>query len=178
MPPSYPDPYFPCPVLIDTREQLPYRFAGIPADAAFGGGIWQVPRRTVQLPTGDYSLDGYASRVAVERKSISDLFGTLGQGRDRFIRELERLNEMPFACVVVEAEWSEIFDSPPEHSRLEPRTVWRSVLAWMQRFPRVHWLPCPGREFAEVATLRILERFLKEQADVNFRKQADRVHTR
>lgn len=170
MPKPQLNPAFPAAVLVDTREQLPYSFAGIPADVTAGGGVWQVATQVMTLASGDYSLDGYATRVAVERKSIADLFGTVGQGRERFIRELERLNEMAFAAVIVEAEWSEIFDSPPGHSRLAPRTVWRSVLAWMQRFPRVHWLPCPGREFAEVATFRVFERFLKEQADVNFRK--------
>lgn len=170
MPKLTPDPEFPHVVLVDQREWLPYAFAEIPADAQFGGGTWRVHTRTQLLSSGDYTLDGYADAVAVERKSLQDLFGTVGQGRDRFVRELERLAGMRFAAVVVEAEWSTVFDSPPEHSRLDPRTVWRSVLAWMQRYPRVHWLMCPDRAFAEVATFRVLERFVREQAESSFRK--------
>jgi ERCC4-type nuclease len=190
MPRKEPNPLFPHTVLIDTREQLPYVFADItedletpdgqwrapylfadvPADKEHGGGVWRVNVERLTLPSGDYSLDGYATEVAVERKSICDLFGTVGQGRERFIRELERLNEMAFAAVVVEAEWSSIFNDPPRHTRLQPRTIYRSVRAWEQRYPRVHWVMCPGRDFAEVTTFRILERFIKEQAENSFRK--------
>jgi ERCC4-type nuclease len=164
------DPPFPAVVLCDNAEQRPYTFAGITCDATAGTGCWQVTTERVNLDTADYTLDGYASRVGVERKSLADLFGTVGQGRDRFTRELERLAEYTFAAVVVEAEWSAVVNDPPPHSRLDPKTVYRSVLAWQQRFPVVHWWFCPGREFAEVTTLRILERYLKEQADRNFRK--------
>lgn len=185
------NPEFPRTILVDTREQLPlvfsniapagdetedgqwrtpYLFDQVPADVQLGGGVWKVKTERMTLASGDYSLDGYATAVAVERKSKADLFHTISQGRDRFIRELERLNEMTFAAVVVEAEWSEIMSDPPAHSRLSPRTIWRSVLAWQQRFPRVHWLMCPDRGFAEVATFRVLERFVKEQAENSFRK--------
>lgn len=150
-------------VLVDNREQHPYAFAGLVADRRQGGGPLVVPTRTVCLATGDYSLDGYADRVAVERKSLNDLFHTLSQGRDRFERELARLNEMDVAAVMVEAEWSAVFTDPPRFSHLEPKTVFRSVLAWCQRFPRVHWYPVPDRAFGEAATLRILERFLRER---------------
>ena len=106
-------------------------------------------------------MSGFPGRVAVERKSLADLFGTIGQGRDRFERELERLNQMDFAAVVVEAQWSEVFDDPPRHSRLCPKTVFRSVNAWEQRYPRVHWSFLPGRDFAEVKAFRVLERFYR-----------------
>jgi DNA excision repair protein ERCC-4 len=157
-------PVFPVAVLIDTREQLPFSFDGIPADKEHGGGVWEVKTERRGIPSGDYSLDGYADRVAVERKSVSDLFGTVSKGRNRFVRELERLSEFTFAAVVIEGDWTEITTDPPARSKLPPRLVFRSVLAWQQRYPRVHWWPCPNRDFAEVCTFRILERFLKEQA--------------
>jgi len=150
-------------VLVDNREQQPYVFAGFRADKRQGGGPLVVETRTVCLNTGDYSLDGYQDRVAVERKSLNDLFHTLSQGRDRFERELARLNEFEVAAVMVEADWLTIFADPPRFSHLEPKTVFRSVLAWCQRFPRVHWFNMPDRAFGEAATLRILERFLRER---------------
>jgi DNA excision repair protein ERCC-4 len=155
---------FPGVVLVDTREQLPYLFDAIRADKREGGGVLAVPTRVEGLPSGDYSLDGFADRVAVERKSPADLFGTLGKGRERFDRELARLADMEFAAVVVEAEWTEIVNNPPARSQLPPRTVFRSVLAWQQRYPRVHWWTVPGRAMGEVVTFRILERFHREQS--------------
>lgn len=114
------------------------------------------------LATGDYSLFGFEDQVAIERKSLADLFGTLGQGRKRFERELTRLAAMKFAAVVVEAEWSAVLGDPPRRSKLNPKTVFHSVVAWQQRFPRVHWWFLPGRDAAEAAVVRILDRFWRE----------------
>jgi hypothetical protein len=116
------------------------------------------------LRTGDYSLRGYEARVAVERKSLQDVYHTLGQRRACFERELARLNEMEFAAVVVEASWEAILREPPGRSRLRPKVVYRSVLAWGQRYPRVHWYTMGNRRLAEVTTLRILERFYRDHA--------------
>jgi DNA excision repair protein ERCC-4 len=150
-----------CPfvVMIDTREQLPYEFGNIISDAKHGRVPVIVNRYVGTIESGDYSIVGLQDKIAVERKSKADLFGTLGQGRERFERELERLNRLDFAAVVVECEWSEIYSDPPSRSQLPPKTVFRSVNAWEQRYTRVHWCFCPDRKFAEVKTFRVLERF-------------------
>lgn len=64
-------------IVVDTREQTPYEFATMVCDKADGGGPLYVPTLRAGLPTGDYSLAGYEDMVAVERKSLADLFGTL-----------------------------------------------------------------------------------------------------
>ena len=74
---------------------------------------------------------------------------------------------MQFAAVVIEADWSDILCRPPVMSQLSPLTVLRSVIAWEQRFPNVHWWQVPGRAAGEVVTLRILERFWKERQREN-----------
>lgn len=154
---------FPCPVVVDTREKKPYAFRSIRADARQGGGIMEVQAVSATVPSGDYSLLGFVGSVAVERKSIADLFGTLGKGRERFERELDRLSSMECPNVVVEAEWSEILDNYPQYSRLSPKSVFRSVNAWKQRYRRIHWEFVPGRQAGEVWTFRILERFFAEK---------------
>lgn len=151
-------------VVVDTREQMPYEFAAIHADAAQHRRLIHVPREVRCLSSGDYSIAGeFESRVAVERKSLADLFSTLGQGRKRFTAELERLAAYDFAAVVVEATWEMVLGDPPPRSELNPKTIYRSVIAWQVRYPRVHWWMCPNRAFAEVTTYRILERFWKER---------------
>lgn len=156
---------FPVAVIADTREQLPFTFTGLRGPAARGRPLIAVDVVRGTLKSGDYSLAGHQVRVAVERKSVADLFHTLGQGRERFARELARLDAMTVACVVVEGEWSEVLAYPaanPGRCRLTPKSVFRSVLAWQQRFRGVHWLFCPGRTFAEAATFRVLERYLAD----------------
>jgi ERCC4-type nuclease len=154
-----------CPfvVVIDTREQLPLTFAGLTADAKDGRRPLVVQTQRGTLSQGDYSILGMERRVAVERKSAGDLFGTLGRHRRRFERELARLQALAFAAVVVEADWAEILTRPPERSRLPPKTVFRSVVAWQQRYRGVHWCFMPGRAAAEAATFRVLERFWRDR---------------
>jgi len=77
-------------LVIDTREQEPYTF-----DCA---SIRHC------LEAGDYSVQGYESRVAVERKSLVDLCRTVIHERARFERELVKLTAHGAACVVVEAD--------------------------------------------------------------------------
>lgn len=157
---------FPRAIVVDTREQLPFSFGGLRADVSYGAGnsaTLIIELVTGTLAAGDYSLWGFTDQVAIERKSIADLFGTLSQGRDRFVRELERMQDtLQFAAVVVEADWSEILNRPPLYSELPPKIVHRSVLAWQQRYPRVHWWMMPDRRLAEVTTFRILERFWRD----------------
>lgn len=150
------------PVKIDTREQLGYDFIGLTCDQADGGGSLTVPTVTGTLASGDYSLVGYEDRVACERKSLADLYGTLGGGRERFERELARLALMEFAAVVIEATWPELCSDPPPHTQLPAKIVFRSIVAWSVRYPRVHWFPAGPRRLAEITTFRLLERFVRE----------------
>ena len=141
-------------IVIDTREQLPYKFQAI-----------NPPPVTIRktLTSGDYSLEGYEDRIAIERKTKSDTYGTFGKGRARFERELERLSTFEFAAVVIESDWLGLVRNPPARSRLNPKTIFVSVIAWSQRFD-VHFFTAPGRAFAEKLTFRLLERFYKDHA--------------
>lgn len=154
-----------CPftVLVDSREQAPYTFESIPAT-----GIHQyvVPTRMTGLPSGDYSIDGCEQLIAIERKSLEDLYGTLGAGRERFEREVERLNQMQFAAIVIEADLREIW-RPSEFrsqwvSQLNPRSVEGTIVAWSIRYPRVHWWPVGGRRATELRVFATLKRFWEE----------------
>jgi len=77
-------------IIVDTREQLPYRFSNIPS----------IRRK---LDFADYSVKGFESMVAVERKSVSDFYGSItGDGRPRFKRMLARMNSCEFKGLVIE----------------------------------------------------------------------------
>lgn len=163
---------FPPTVLIDTREQLPFSFAAIPADADEGGEVLKVRTARHALRTGDYSLFGHhVSGVTIERKSKADLYQTISEDRDRFARELERMQAFQTSFVVVECELSELLSSPPEWtdrfgevrvSNYPPKSLHRTIMAWEQRYRLTHWRFLPGRAFTEVFTLRILDRYWEE----------------
>jgi DNA excision repair protein ERCC-4 len=148
-------------IIVDTREKRGYTFANIK------------PQPSIEietLQTGDYSIKGMKSIVAVERKSMADAFQTFGKGRKRFERELARLSKMQYAAVVIEEDWMTILTKPPRYSMLKPRTIYVSVIAWQQRFGVHFWL-CPGRDFAEKTTYRLLERFYRDKQTANNKKR-------
>lgn len=161
-------------VVVDSREQKPYTFEHIPYRKKLKDGqpnIIAVPIVKQILATGDYSIavkevDGNGQTrwssplpITIERKSLADFYSSAGR-RANFLGRLQRMqDEFNFACIMVEAELSEVLWKPPKFSKLPPKTVFRTVLAWQQRFPKIHWWFVPGREFAEAATYRILERF-------------------
>ena len=80
-------------IVIDTREQMPFDFSAFEDCEAIRG----------TLNSGDYSVYGFVSEIAVERKSVDDLIGCLTHDRERFTAELQRLRGYASALLVVEA---------------------------------------------------------------------------
>jgi len=147
-------------LVIDSREQAPFRFTRIPATAKEGGG-YVVPRLTtgIALPTGDYSIAGLESAVCIERKSLSDLFGSVGRERDRFEREFQRMAEMQWSAIVVESHESDIELRPPRGTKILPSTILGTIESWSIRYSRTHWFFPGDRRRAEIRTYRLLARF-------------------
>ncbi|MBR9800277.1 hypothetical protein GYB59_00625 [bacterium] len=155
-------------LIVDTREQAPYHFCGIPDDKT--GQVIVADLVNQALPSGDYSIVGLEDRVAIERKSHADFLGSIGKGRERFQREMERLSQYDYAAVVIEADWNHLINLPPTSSQISPKTAVRTVLSWSIRYG-VHFWPCMNRRHAELTTFRLLERYWKihqekERADV------------
>lgn len=87
-------------IVVDTREQRP-----LPIDPAITC-VYET------LGEGDYAAKGFEAYARLERKSSSDLWGTLHGGHDRFNRELARLGDIPRAAIVVDDA------RDPEHAAL------------------------------------------------------------
>jgi len=145
-------------VVVDTREQHPFAFDSITGDR---GRVIEVVTCRAGLKTGDYSIQGIEDVVAIERKSKTDLYGTVGRGRARFEREVERLAALDAAAVVIECNLASLLRAP-ERSRVSPSSVLNSLIAWSVRHRIPVW-PCPGRRFAEIVTYRLLRHFWAER---------------
>lgn len=152
-------------ILIDSREQHPFPFLGYRCDARQQYRPLIIPTKVQGIKSGDYSIEGYEDRVAVERKSLSDAYSTFCAGRDRFERELERLNAMEFAGVVIEASWPSILKQPPPHTKFSPKSFFRSVIAWQVRFPKIQWWAAETRWMAERVTFNWLRRFYEDDQE-------------
>jgi ERCC4-type nuclease len=138
------------PVVIDSREQLPFSFHGRPVAVTVS-----------PLEAGDYSVAGFERKVAVERKSLVDLVGCLGRERERFERELVRLRGWEVAAVVVE-EPQVALRTGRYRGGLNPAAAWQSIVAFSSRF-RVPFFWCTGREDAEATTYDILRHYARDR---------------
>lgn len=155
-----------CPfrVLVDTREQRPFTFSGTWDSPLARGKLITIETIRATVPIGDYSIEGMTDRIGIERKSKEDIYGSIAQRRANFVERLERMSKIDFAAVVVEAEWAELLSDPPRHTQYRPKSLSRTILAWMTRYP-VHWIMAPSREHAEKFTFRLLERFWIDQQE-------------
>ncbi len=64
--------------------------------------------KLVTLREGDYSTPALVDLARIERKSATDLVGSLTSGRERFEREADRLRAFRFRCVVVESSAAKV----------------------------------------------------------------------
>lgn len=155
-------------ISVDQREKHPFLFDGLTTTKVVKKKSRQVPlivpTQSVHLATGDYSIAGLEDKIAIERKSKLDLYGTLGQHRERFEDEHRRLSDFRVACVIVECSLVECLSEPPERSKLNPKTIFRTSVAWWIRYD-VPWFFFDSRSLAESATFRILEKAFKEFAE-------------
>ena len=172
-----------CPftILIDADEKIPFTFQGIRADANRQHRPMIVCTMTKHLGNtrGDYSLKGFEGWVHIERKSESDVQGTVlgwGERRERFEKTLEYLGEIPSSAIVVECSFAQAIstcrDTPNKSAKENQKIFYRQVLAWMDDY-RVPWVFCDDRRHAEVTCFRWLERqYRKRRAEVK-RAQVD-----
>lgn len=142
-------------VAIDTREQKPYRFKH---------------SEVKTLPTGDYSIVGLEEQVAVERKHKADAYASLGQGRARFERELERLAAFDYAAIVVETTLPDFLTAPP-FSQMNPKAAMNSLVAWSVKY-RVCVFFAGDRAHGNALTYRLLEKYWRYRQELAEKRSA------
>jgi hypothetical protein len=126
--------------LVDAHERYPYTFSR-----------QQVTTERQALRCGDYGVEINGQLVAaVERKSLSDLVGSVTSGRLRFA--LAELATLSRAAVVVEERYSQIF----AQDRVRPALVADGLAELQVRWSTVPLVFCDTRALAEEWTYRYL----------------------
>lgn len=112
----------------DTREQEPLDFSGFDI-------ITEV--KESKLDCGDYCIqfkNGFIPNLRFERKSIPDLFGTLGKGHKRFKQEIERANTFSIKLILlIEGSLSEV-DNGTYYSTIEGGSIIKTVFSLWERY--------------------------------------------
>jgi len=139
-------------IVRDSREQSPFHFDGEKFN--------QVEVQEGNLSTGDYSLLGLESRVAVERKSLPDFMASISTGRERFERELARARGLDAFMVVVEAPFSEIV-AGNYRSKMQPKAATQTAYSFMCRY-RATFHFAQSRAWAEYATFHFLRHYARQ----------------
>ena len=151
-------------IIIDTKEQLPWLF-----DKTNHPLFDPFTYRFEHLETGDYSIVGMSlpgasegpknnPSITIERKSPSDLFGSVGRGRTNLEKEFERMSRFTFSAIITEIDILSIYTDPPPMSQMRSKSVCHTLLSWAIRYG-VHWIPCSNRMVAEKVCYLLLKQF-------------------
>ena len=148
------------PIIVDSREQTPFFMHDLYND--------RITKTTKALKAGDYSIAGFEDVVAIERKSLGDLYHSFTHERPRFEREIQRLSDYEFSAVVIEASYNEI-SNPAEHRRFwqsnaNPASIVQSILSWSVKYP-TKWFWLKDRQNAEAVCFDLLRHFWRQQAE-------------
>jgi DNA excision repair protein ERCC-4 len=132
-PPTYypkidiPDGFY---MVVDSREQKPL-FKGV--NTVIGKCI--VHRA---LKYGDYSILGFEDRISIERKSLPDLYSTLGKGRTRFEKEIRGLSTYEWKGLLIEGSEDDCY-TPDQYSAIHPNSVYHSIAAMNILGFHIYW---------------------------------------
>tara|TARA_R110000803_G_scaffold25281_2_gene60364 strand:+ start:3683 stop:4081 length:399 start_codon:yes stop_codon:yes gene_type:complete len=116
------------------------------------------------MSTGDYSIVGYEDEIAIERKELGDLYGCMGHDRTRFGKQILRLSKYNYSVMMIESSWENLLKGH-SHSRLNPYTIYNTVISWSQKYPNIHWHFWESKQKCAQVTFDILHRFWKERND-------------
>ena len=98
-----------------------------------------------KLDVGDYTIDGLEKVIAVERKTLGDLWNTLGRqdNYQRFLREWERAEGYRMKYLVIEATLAEV-DRGYRYSKVPPANIHAKLISLQVKY-NVHVI-FAGRE--------------------------------
>ena len=124
-------------ILIDTREQKPLKFL-------------KSQFITQKLDFGDYTYDSENyNKIHFERKSIEDLWGTLGAGYDRFNAEVERAKAADcYLIVLIDYTYSKAqsYNFEKRFSALTADYIFHRIRELMQKFDNLQFVFTGSRE--------------------------------
>ena len=83
-----------------------------------------------KLDVGDYAIEGMEDVVMVERKTLGDLWGTLGNTTNykRFLREIDRAKDHKVKYLVIEATLAEV-NGGYRFSKVSPANIHAKLIS-------------------------------------------------
>jgi len=110
-------------LIIDTREQTPL-FTRIPPGLII---------KSTKLNDGDYSILGFESSFAIERKKLSDLLSYCTIEREKTVAKMKRFAKMEWVGLVIEVKESDLY-RPYLNSNISPEVVRQALASFEIRY--------------------------------------------
>jgi len=130
-------------IIVDSREQKPFHFE----------------EHTIlnsKLEYGDYSLHPN-NKLAIERKSLSDFYGTLSGGRERFEREIQKAKKLEgYIVVIVESTLNNMMYQKQKFGKASGEFIAHNMRQLLRKYDNIQFVFCDGKEEAKQKTLHIL----------------------
>jgi ERCC4-type nuclease len=128
-------------IIVDTREQKPWKFAGVDWCKSNGDNSVSWKEENRKLDAGDYTLafDGHdmSHIMTIERKELTDFVNCCSGSRDRFIRELDRANLTKIFYILIEGDTEDLFKEK-WRGKIKVNGVLGSIFAFERKYPNVH----------------------------------------
>lgn len=111
-----------------------------------------------KLDVGDYTLEGLEKIIAVERKTLGDLWNTLGRqdNYQRFLREWERAKDYRMKYLVIEASLADV-DKGYRYSKVPPGNIHAKLIS-LQIKHNVHVIFAGREDKARAWVRRLFEK--------------------
>lgn len=114
-----------------------------------------------KLDFGDYSIKGLEEKICIERKTIGDLWGTLGDQKNykRFIREWERAKDTKIKYLIIEGNIADI-DRGYRWSRVPANNI-HAKLVSLQVKHNVHVIFAGSQKIARKYARKLLAKLYR-----------------
>ena len=139
-------------IVVDSREKRALRSEGVIKST---------------LKTGDYSILGFENKIAIERKSPIDLFGTLTSSHKRFKAELVRAQKLEYFAIIIDSSLSDIIKKSfkgSKYSKIKGLQIARILFTQHFRYgPQIFF--SGSRNESKLIIENLFEAFYKHKRD-------------
>lgn len=116
---------------------------------------------SIKLDVGDYTIKGLEDILAIERKTVGDLWNTLGTAKNykRFIREWERGSDHKMKFLIIEGSLADI-DKGYRWSRVPVNNIHAKLISLQVNY-NVHVIFAGKLDCARVYARRLMAKVFK-----------------
>jgi len=118
-----------------------------------------------KLDVGDYTVEGLENILMIERKTVGDLWGTLGatDNYKRFLKEMERAKNHKLKFLIIEGTLADI-DSGYTYSKVNANNIHAKLIS-LQVKHNVHVIFAGRMDRARAYVRRLMDKVFKYNKD-------------